>query len=78
MGFLLGILGTTTIISELRQIRKHRNRVQEKLGEKTYLMEKGKKADMGKDQDEGYDEEVYEEGYFSLYLCDKDSYDENN
>ena len=75
LGFFLAILGTTTIMSEMRDLNKRRMRLENKYRKEKRLLETKKKYDI----DEGFvdyvdDDDGYEEGYFSLYSCDKTSY----
>ena len=70
----LSILATTTIISEVREMRKN----QDEDGEKSNLLRRRVRESSETKSDEGFHEEAYEEGYFSLYICDKRIYEENH
>ena len=74
LGFFLAILGTTTIMSEMRDLNKRRMRLENKYWQEKRILETKKKFDI----DEGFvdyvDDDGYEEGYFSLYSCHKTSY----
>ena len=74
LAFLLAILGTTTIISEMRELNRRPLQAGNTNQEKACLL-KGKHNE---DLDEGFVDYGYEEGYFSLYDCDKTSYEEHH
>ena len=59
------------MISEYRDRRRRNWR---RLGERTALL--GKKSEY-KDEDEGFEDGSFEEGYFSLYDCNLEVYDKN-
>ena len=68
LAFFLAILGTTTIITEMREFKNRTMKVENMKEEQTCLM----KTLINEEEDEGY-----EEGYFSLYDCDQTSYEEH-
>ena len=69
LAFFLAILGTTTIITEIREFQNRTMKVENVKEEQTCLM----KTLINEEEDEGY-----EEGYFSLYDCDQTSYEEHH
>ena len=74
LAFFLAILGTTTIISEMRDLKKRRMQTEHTDQEKNCLLKGMNKEDL----DEGFVDHGYEEGYFSLYNCDQTSYEEHH
>ena len=73
LAFFLAILGTTTIMSEMRELKKRRMQNENADQERNCLL----KSKRTEDVDEGFVDHGYEEGYFSLYNCDKTSYEEH-
>ena len=73
LAFFLAILGTTTIMSEMRELKKRRMQTENADQERNCLLKRKKTEDV----DEGFVDHGYEEGYFSLYNCDKTSYEEH-
>ena len=53
-------------------------RNQDEDGEKSNLLRRRARETSEAKSDEGFHEEAYEEGYFSLYICDKRIYEENH
>ena len=61
-------------MSEMRDLKKRRIRLENADQEKKCLIRIDKEDDI----DEGFVDHGYEEGYFSLYSCDETSYGQHN
>ena len=71
--FMVGILGSTTIISEYRQFRKAKQRNQNSpMNEKTHLLTSGAAPERELSED------VFEEEPLSLYDCSLETYKETS